>query len=421
MTHRIYAYRFRRLDQELRNGPVGPYVDEFASQLLAQGYPKRYLRARFLVISALNRWLIRRKLDLTELDTGRINQFIRCRSKQQEMSLRGEIATLNKFATMMKNRGVIPTEEVASKPKSKFENVLISYKSYLIEEKGLASSTISRYLLQISKFLSRVFHRQPVDFSSVSAQDIVTFIRQYAREHSGADSCLMVGSIRSFLRFLVFQGKIDSGLATCVPAVPSRRHTRIPSHLSRDELKHLLKCCKGNHPVNKRNYAILLLLGRLGLRASEVTTLTLDDIDWEHGELTIQGKGNKQTPLPLPTDVGNALVAYLKHGRPICSSRRVFISARPPYRPFKNGTAISTIVNRAVKRAGLNPQKKGAHLLRHTLATECLRKGATLTEVGEILRHESIDTTAIYAKVDFTRLHTLVMSWPVPPSDGGTP
>ncbi len=419
MTHQIYTYRCRRLDQELRDGLVGPYVDEFASLLLAQGYPKRYLRQRFLVIKALNRWLIRRKSDLSELDSRRIDQFIRHRSKHQDMSLRGEIITLKKFITQLKSRGVIPTEEVAIEPKSEVEKVLSAYKRYLIEEKGLASSTISRYLFQSKKFLSRIFHHRPVNFSTVSAQEIVTFICEYAHEHSGADSSMMVGSIRSFLRFLVYQGEIDSGLAECVPEVPSRKHKRIPSHLCRDELKHLLKCSKGNHPTKRRNYAILLLLARLGLRASEVATLTLDDIDWEHGELTIQGKGNKQTQLPLLAELGKALVAYLKHGRPTCSSRRVFISARPPYRPFKNGSAVSTVVNRAVKRAGLNPQKKGAHLLRHTLATECLRKGATLTEVGEILRHESIDTTAIYAKVDFTRLRTLVMFWPVPSSDGG--
>jgi len=419
MTHQIYAYRFRRLDRELRKGPVGPFVDDFASLLLAQGYPRKYLRTRFLVIKALNRWLIRKKIDMSKLDGRRIDQFIRYRSTQKEMCGRGEIVTLNSFISMMRNRGVVPAEEVESKPMNKIEKVLTAYKGYLIEDKGLASSTIARYLLQSRKFLSAVFHRQPVNFSTVSAHKIVTFIREYAHDHSGADSSLMVGSIRSFLRFLVFQGKIDSDLAKCVPTVPSRRNKRIPSHLSGDELKHLLKCSKGNASVRRRNYAILLLLARLGLRASEVATLSLDNIDWEHGDLTIQGKGNKLMKLPLPTDVGNALVAYLQHGRPSCISRRLFISARPPYRPFKNGGAVSTIVNRAVKRAGLNPQKKGAHLLRHTLATECLRKGATLTEVGEILRHESIDTTAIYAKVDFTRLRTLVMSWPVPSADGG--
>ena len=253
----------------------------------------------------------------------------------------------------------------------------------------------------------------------ISAKNIMDYIRMYASGHGPADSAMMICSIRSLLRFLVFHGEIEASLVECVPAVSCRSDHRIPSHLSGRELAHLLKCHKGTSPVLRRNYALLLLLARLGLRASEVAKLTLDDIDWEHGEITIQAKGNKQTHLPLPKEVGKALVDYLKYARPNCPYRDLFISPRAPYRPLKNGSVVSSIVNRAIQRAGLNPQHKGAHLLRHTLATECLRKGATLTEVGEILRHHSIDTTAIYAKVDFTRLRALAMPWPVSPVFGG--
>ena len=424
MTHQIYACRYRRLEHELRDGPVGPFVDELASTLLNQGYQKKYLRGRFIVIKALNLWLSCEKIDLCRLDSERITQFIRYRSKQYErMSERGELATLNTLIVIMKDRGIVPIEEEVRKPNNRFEKTLSAYKMYLIEEKGLASTTISRYLVQNRKFLYHIFDLQPLDFATISTQNIVDYIRSYASGHGAADSAMLVCSIRSFLRFLVLKGKIEATLAEYVPTVSCRNDHRIPSHLSADELSHLLKCNKGTSPAQRRNYAILLLLARLGFRASEIAALTLDDIDWEHGELTIQGKGNKQANLPLPKEVGNALVGYLKHGRPRCPIRNVFISARAPYRPFKSGVAVSTIVNRAVKRAGangkLNPQNKGAHLLRHTLATECLRKGATLTEVGEILRHRSIDTTAIYAKVDFTRLRTLAMPWPTSSSDGG--
>ena len=163
----------------------------------------------------------------------------------------------------------------------------------------------------------------------------------------------------------------------------------------------------------------MLLLARLGLRASEIVALTLDDIDWEHGELTICGKGARQSLFPLPMDVGEALVAYLKNGRPSCATRKLFICARPPVKPLKSSPTVSSIVCRCLKKAGLNPPKKGAHLLRHTLATECLRRGATLPEIGEILRHRQIDTTAIYAKVDFTRLETIARPWPDPCFLGG--
>jgi len=420
MTHQIYTNRYRRLDQKLRDGPVGPFVDELASVLLAQGYKQKYLRTRFTVIKALNQWLNRKKIDLSQLDPETLNQFIRYRAKKNKcMSERGELATLNTIITIMKDRGVVPIEQEVREPNSRFEKTLSAYKLYLIDEKGLASTTIARYLFQNRKFLDHIFHVQPVNFSTISAQNIVDYIRSYASGHGAADSALMVCSIRSFLRFLVFNGKIESTLSDCVPTVSCKTGLRIPSHLSGNELSHFLKYSEGSSPVQRRNHAMFLLLARLGLRASEVVTLCLDDIDWEHGEVTIRAKGNKQAHLPLPKDVGNALAEYLKHARPACPFRNVFISPRAPYRPLKNGSVLSSIVNRAVKRAGLDPQNKGAHLLRHTLATECLRKGATLTEVGEILRHRNIDTTAIYAKVDFTRLRTLSMPWPVPSYDGG--
>jgi site-specific recombinase XerD len=420
MIHPIYTSRYRRLDQKLRDGPVGPFVDELASVLLAQGYKQKYLRTRFTVIKALNRWLNRKKIDLSQLDSETLNQFIRYRGKQNKcMSERGELATLNTLTTIMKDRGVVPIEEEVREPNCRFEKTLSAYRLYLIEEKGLASTTIARYLFQNRKFLDHIFDLQPADFSAISAQNIVDFIRSYASGHGAGDSAMLVCSIRSFLRFLVFNGKIEATLVECIPAVSCRNGHRIPSHLSGNELSHFLKSSKGSGPVQRRNYAMFLLLARLGLRASEVVRLCLDDIDWEHGEVTIRAKGNKQVHLPLPKEVGTALAAYLKHARPACPFRNVFISPRAPYRPLKNGSVLSSIVNRAVKRAGLNPQNKGAHLLRHTLATECLRKGATLTEVGEILRHRNIDTTAIYAKVDFTRLRTLAMPWPVPYSHGG--
>jgi site-specific recombinase XerD len=421
MTHQIYADQYWRLDQRLRDGPVGPFVDEFASLLLSQGYGERYLRHRFVVVAELNRWLVGKKLDLAELDKRRIDQFVRYRSqgKLPDMSRRGEMATLKKFIGLIRSRAAVAAEVAVEEARDPFGEVLSAYKEYLIQEKGLACETISRYSSLVSTFLSHLFDGRPMSFSELTVEHITSFIREYAKDRSGSDSSMMVCSIRSFLRFLSSRGEIRGSLAESVPAVVSQLHKRIPCHLSADELKRLLRCCRATNPVNRRNYAIILLLARLGLRASEVARLTLDDIDWEHGELTIQGKGNRQTPLPLPKEVGNALVAYLKHGRPSCATRRLFITARAPYHPFSNGTLVSVIVNQAVKRAGLNPKKKGAHLLRHTLATECLRKGATLTEVGQILRHESIDTTAIYAKVDFVRLRCLAMPWPIASCEGG--
>lgn len=421
MIHQIYSHRFRRLEQVLRSGPVGPFVDEFASLVLAAGFRHKYLRVRFEVVAELNRWLVRKGIGLWELNNRRIAEFVECRSATQRANMcrRGQLRVLALFLELVRSRGAVPREPEVSRAKDPFEEVLSVYSAYLVEQKGLARTTVSRQLVLTRRFLRSLFGRRQVDYSVISAKAIMGFVREYAGNRGAGDSAMMVYSIRSFLRFLVQHGKIDEALAECVPTVPSRRHERVPAHLSGDELKHLLDSCKGTTRVARRNYAVVLLLARLGLRASEVAKLSLDDIDWEHGELMIQGKGNRVSSLPVPKDVGNAIVGYLQHARPWCSSRRLFISTRAPYRPIKNGTVVSSIVARAVKKAGLNPRRSGAHLLRHTLATESLRNGATLSEIGQILRHARIDTTAIYAKVDFLRLVTLAMPWPQVSSDGG--
>jgi site-specific recombinase XerD len=235
MTHQIYGKRFWRLDQQLRDGPVGPLVDDFASLLLSQGYLKGYLRARFTVIAVLNRWLVRQNLSLDQLDERRIEQFIRYRSARKNLSRRGEIATLNKFIALARERGVLPVALAVPNAPTPLEEILSLYKEHLIEEHGLASSTVSRSLWQAGQFLSG-FCLRSMDLSQISAQDIMSFIRQYAGEHNAGSSSLMAGSIRSFLRFLVFEGKIDSYLAECVPGVPSGKHKRLPCHLSSDEL-----------------------------------------------------------------------------------------------------------------------------------------------------------------------------------------
>lgn len=417
MKYQIYSSQER--EQRLRQGLLGAFIDELANVLLERGYPKSYLGTRFAVIEELNRWLIRRKTKLCNLDQLRIDQFIRHRSKQRSMSKRGETVTLDLLLWVLRTHGEIPPLEAKEVSESEIERILDQYNHYLVDEQGLSLGTVSKYLSDIRRFLSDLFRSKPIDFDSVCAQNITTFVREYAQGHGWAVSALMVSSLRSFLRFLLLRGEISVDLASCVPTVPNRKHNSVPQYLSPQELDHLLKCSKGESPLEIRNYAILLLLSRLGLRASEVVALTLDDIDWEHGEFVIRGKGARRTPFPLPVEVGETLVRYLKYSRPLCSSRSFFICSRVPVGPFKGSSTVSMIVQRCIERAGLNPPKKGAHLLRHTLATVSLSRGASLSEVGEILRHRQIDTTAIYAKVDFARLVTIAQPWPDSSFSGG--
>jgi site-specific recombinase XerD len=235
---------------------------------------------------------------------------------------------------------------------------------------------------------------------------------QQARRYSPARAQLLATALRSFFRFLLQCGVIATDLAQAVPTVPNWRLSSLPRFMKAEDVGCLLQSCDRRTPKGQRNHAILLLLARLGLRAGEVAALTLDDLDWDAGELLVRGKGARYDRLPLPHEVGEALAVYLRHGRPPNATRQVFVRMRAPRRGFTNGRAVTTIVARALLRAGLNPALKGAHLLRHSLATQLLHNGASLTEISELLRHQDIETTRIYAKVDQETLHALALPWP---------
>jgi site-specific recombinase XerD len=222
----------------------------------------------------------------------------------------------------------------------------------------------------------------------------------------------MVSALRSFLRFLLQHGEITTDLAACVPTVANWRLTGVPQHLSEQQVKKVLESCDRSTVVGRRDYAILLLLARLGLRASEIVKLELDDIDWRAGEIVVRGKGSVHDRLPLVQETGEALAAYLRGDRPRNRSRRVFLQVRAPRCGFRGPASVSTIVAQALQRAGLDPPQKGAHLLRHSLATGMLSRGATMAEIAEVLRHRSPQTTEIYAKVDIIGLRSLAQPWP---------
>jgi site-specific recombinase XerD len=244
------------------------------------------------------------------------------------------------------------------------------------------------------------------------AADVTGFVTRHAHQLSPVRAGIMVTALRSFFRYLRHRGAIATDLAGCVPAVPNWSLSTLPRFLPTAAVERLLKRCVRKTAVGRRNHAILLLLARLGVRAGEVIRLSLDDIDWDAGQITIHGKGGKSAQLPLPADVGTSLAAYLRRDRPPSASRRVFLRHRAPMTGFANPSTLSSIVRRALKHAGIESAHTGAHVLRHSLATSLLRQGGSLDEIGELLRHQSPNTTAIYAKVDVTALHTLALPWP---------
>jgi integrase len=289
-----------------------------------------------------------------------------------------------------------------------------AYTQYLVRERRLSRTTVHNYLWVVREFLSERYRSRQICLAELNSDAVTSFVLRYAANGSTAGTAQFVATgLRSFLRFLQIRGKIKRDLAACVPKVPSWRDTNVPVSLTAAEVRRVIGHCDRHTSAGQRDGAILMLLARLGLRAAEVGGLLLDDIHWAEGEITIRGKGGRRHRFPLPQDVGEALTLYLRSSRPRCQSRWVFVRLRAPFRPFAHpSAAIGSIVARALERGDLHPPQRGAHLLRHTAATRMLRRGASLAEIGEVLRHRSPMTTTIYAKVDLKALRSVAAPWP---------
>lgn len=305
--------------------------------------------------------------------------------------------------------GVIPlASEMAQE--SALEVIERQFRCYLLVERGLAEVSAETYVVRARPFLADRARRGGLDLESLTAADVAGFVAGWLPGLSKAPARSTVTALRSLLSFLYVTGVVAKPLATVVPTVASWRLAGLPVGLTPGQVRALLGACDRSTSVGRRDFAIVTLLAWLGLRAGEVAALRLDDIDWRAGTLSIHGKANRHEQLPLPVDVGFALSSYLEDGRPPCAAdRKVFIRAKAPYRGLDH-KSISTMVGRAAARAEVGTVH--AHLLRHTLATEVLGKGASLDEVGQLLRHRSRASTAIYAKVDQQRLVQLARPWP---------
>ena len=312
---------------------------------------------------------------------------------------------------MLQHHGVVEQETPVAQ--STVEHLVSDYSSYLQQERGLAVTTVKKYARAARLLLIQQRITNVRALSSLSAQRVIRFVQSKVEGRSSAPRAqhLAIG-LRSFLRYARYCGYFKPDLAAAIPRVAGWSMTSIPKAIPPKDAQRVLASCDRRSAVGRRDYAMLLLLARLGLRAGEVASLTLDDIDWHAGTLTVHGKGSQESPLPLLEPIGKAIAAYLKRGRPLCKSRRVFLRMHAPIRGFKTEKPVSTAVGRAMQRAGIDSPHRGAHQFRHALATHMLRQGSSLAEIGEILRHKDPDTTRIYAKVDLTSLRALATPWP---------
>lgn len=397
------------------DGPLAPYADAFVEHLLGQGYAPWTAHDKLHVVARLSRWLEERQLPVGTLNEQRVCAFLQEFHGHERRRCHGDPTTLRGLLRQLSDDDVIPKPQATADDEARAESVR-EFSRYLTQERGLSAATVDSYVAVVGHFLAHRFSEGPVELAALQAHDLTGFVLAQARHLSPKPAQLMVTALRNFLRFLYQHGRIAVDLAAVVPAVADWRLARVPKYLQPEQVELLLESCDQRTVVGQRDFSILLLLARLGLRAGEVVHLRLEDFDWPRGVLTVHGKGGYWRQLPLPVDVGEAVANYLRWGRPPCTSRRVFVRMRAPCVGFASSVAIDCIVSRALARAALNPPSRGAHLLRHSLATGMLRSGASLAEIGQILGHRLTQSTEIYAKVDERALADLAQPWP-----GGTP
>ena len=389
-------------------GPLVLFVPGFAGELARLGYTAGSAGVQMGVVAHLSRWLAGEGLDAAGLTPQVVERFLAARRRAGYVKYLSPEA-LVPLLGYLRRVGAVPALPSPG-PATAAEVLLGRYRAYLASERGLAASTIGYYVAEARLFLERAGGLDLGGLAGLSAAGVGGFVAGQCRGRSTGSAKILVTALRSLLRFLVVDGVVAADLTGAVPAVAGWRGAGLPKALPAGHVMALVASCDRETPVGRRDFAVLMLLARLGLRACEVAALELDDISWRAGEVVIRGKGCREERLPLPADVGEALAGYLRGGRPSGSgSRAVFLRARAPAGPMQARAVIAIVRNRC-RRAGLAPA--GAHRLRHTAAVQMLRAGSPLAEIGQVLRHRSAATTAIYAKVDHAALAALALPWP---------
>jgi site-specific recombinase XerD len=388
------------------SGPLAAQAPGFREELVGSGYAPRSAQAHLLLMARMSRWLDAMGVDAGELTAERAGEFLeaeRALGRRFPRSAQGMAPLLS----YLRARGVAPPETSPAVTAS--EKLLEQFRRHLLAERGLGGGTVVGYVHAAALFLRSVDFEGGRELAGLSPGDVGDFLLTEGGRRSVASTKCLVTGLRAVLRFFHVQGITDTSLAGSVPAVAGWSGTSLPRRISAESVRGLLAACDRRTRVGRRNFAVLMLLARLGMRVGEVAALELADVDWRGGQILVRGKGQRLERLPLPVDVGDALADYVQRGRPRGPESRLFQRVVAPRGPLKPA-AIQMIVQTACDRAGL--PRMGAHRLRHTVASELLRCGADLPEIGQVLRHRSIAATAIYAKVDTAALRQLARPWP---------
>lgn len=395
--------------------PLGDYREQFLRQLQSRYYSPKTIARYGHCIDALDRRLQEHGVDIRDIDETRAVELIA--SCAQPYTHRKHYAFIaRRFAEFLAVLGVtkpaLPGADTTARGRLKRD-----YEDYLRRQRGLSEKTILECWRLAVRFLNFRFEGEADDLSQITADDIVRFMQHLTSRATPLRDKTPPVLLKKFFLFLFERGRTTTHLASSVPRMAHRHGATLPRHLTSEQVETLLSTVREDTPMGRRDYAIVLLLARLGLRAQEIVAMRIDDIDWRVGELLVRGKGQRHARMPLPQEVGAAVAEYIRRDR-TTATRSLFVTTRAPHAPFSGGQRLNAILKRAFAKAGLPrpPKYVGAHVLRHSLATQLVRRGAPLAEVSDMLRHRSQETTMIYAKLDLEGLRSIARPWP---TDGG--
>jgi len=395
-----------RMSRVLMTGPLAPFAEAYSAELKGRGYTPLSAVNELRQVGRLSRWLQVRGLEAGDLSGSRVEEFLAWQRAGGRHRCQWSRPGLMCLQDVLRRLGVLAVEEPAPAG-SPADLLLQSFERHLLAERGLAVGTVHGYVVHARRFLDGL---SGGGLAGLTAAEVTGAV--LARADSGVSvsaAQYFVCALRALLRFCFVEGLLAADLSQAALAVGGRRSSPLPKGIGRADARALLGACDRRRALGRRDYALIILLLRLGLRAGEVARVSLDDIDWRAGELVVRGKGAREDRLPLPADVGEAIAAYLRRGRPPSPRRELFLRARAPYEPIAPATVRST-VRRACRRAGI--PELGSHRLRHTAACEMVAAHVPLERIGQVLRHRSLQSTAIYARVDVDGLRPLAKPWP---------
>ena len=395
----------------LESPELKAHLNTFAEELHAVGYSREYARNQLRAAAHFCIWTQARDGDLSNLDNAEVEEFGRhlpmCRCPGPS---RGKcplvLRWVRHFVDHLEREGVVPklkeTQPRACPP------LLRSFLAWMTQHRGIVEGTLRNY----ERHLRRLLDALGDDPSRYEAGQLRDFVEKRSNGYSCEGAKKIFTAVRMFLRYLIVEGRCPAELEYALPTLANWSQQSLPCALPEVDVERLIESCDPTTKVGIRDRAILLLLARLALRAGDIAALRFQDLCWEQGTVRVVGKGRKEALLPLPQPVGDAILTYLKSGRPVCESDHVFVRCCAPYRAFSHGGPVSLIVRRAFHRSGVESPCRGSHVLRHSAATEMLRQGIPMYGIAAVLRHQSITTTTLYTKIDVDLLREVVQPWP---------